>query len=737
ELRVQQEELLQSNQELEENAQLLEEKNQFIEHKSKELLQLNNEVEVKNKDLELASKYKSEFLANMSHELRTPLNSILLLAKLLAESKELELGDDRYEYAKVIHSSGLGLLELINEILDLSKIEAGQMQIAIEEVGFKEIVTDMASMFNPLAKDKGLALLLDFDPALPQFIQSDKQRLEQVLKNLLSNAIKFTEQGSVNMHITNADNYIFAGGNTGKQTIAFSVKDTGIGIPADQQALVFEAFKQVDGSSRRKYGGTGLGLSISREITKLLGGELKLESEDGVGSTFTIYLPLAYEVAVQETEPVKSSQEETKEIFKQENIAEEVSKAENVEYELPEPQVQDDRDAITKSDKSILIVEDDIPFAKALSQFVKSSNYKVLVATRGDEGFAMAKKYQPAGVLLDINLPVMNGWSVLEHLKQDHATRHIPVHTMSSEEARQKSLSLGAIDFINKPLAEKELGNVLHRIEEISKKSSRSLLIIEEDKKNADALANYFREHNIHATAALSGNEGIQLLKAKSFDGVILDISVNEKMAFNVLDQIKMIAGYETLPVIVYTGHNITSEEEDKINKYAATSIVKKANTYEKLLSEVSIFLHIMDDGNDKIVKGKRANKLVERELEGKKILVADDDERNVYALTKALELQKVDVATASNGKQVMEYLENEPKIDAILIDIMMPEMDGYETIAALRQKYKYKNIPIIAVTAKTMPNDRNKCIEAGASDYISKPVDIDKLLSLLKVWLY
>ncbi|RNI28258.1 response regulator [Rufibacter immobilis] len=736
ELRVQQEELLQSNQELEEKAQLLEEQNQYIAQKSRELIQLNKEVEQKNRELELSGKYKSEFLANMSHELRTPLNSILLLAKLLADSKDLDLGDDRYEYARVIHNSGQGLLELINEILDLSKIEAGQMEITIDQVPFTAIANDLQAMFTPLAKNKGLDLVFDFAPSLPAHLSTDKQRLEQVLKNLLSNAIKFTDKGQVTLQVApvNPSEVTFKNDALNQTSVvAFKVKDTGIGIPKEKQALVFEAFKQVDGSSRRSYGGTGLGLSISREISKLLGGEIQLESEPGQGSEFTIYIPLSLSPVAPQDYPEENANKVTP---APEPVATTVPEKASPAVAAPSA-VPDDRASITSEDKVILIIEDDELFIKALVPFITRKGYKTLIATRGDEGVELARQYQPQGILLDIHLPVMDGWNVMEHLKQDAATRHIPVHTMSSEEARRKSLQLGAVEFINKPLAEKELGIMLERLESAGNKNSRLLLIVENDEKHAQALSTYFRENGIDTVVTHTGSEGLEKLKSNEVDGVILDISINEQVAYNVLEQIKKDTSFEKLPVIVYTGNTITKEDENRINKYATTSIVRKGNTYEKLLNEVSIFLHIVNQTQQPSSEAPKKNKLIERELTGKTILLADDDNRNLYSLTKVLQQHQVNVITAVNGKQVMDLLESDPHLDAVLIDIMMPEMDGYETTAAIRKKPKYKNTPIIAVTAKTMPNDRHQCIAAGASDYIAKPVDIDQLLSLLRVWLY
>lgn len=724
ELRVQQEELLQTNQDLEEKAQLLEEQNQFIEQKSKELVLLNEEIEGKNKELEQASRYKSEFLANMSHELRTPLNSILLLAKLLAESKELDLGDDRYEYARVIHSSGMGLLELINEILDLSKIEAGQMQLYLEDVSFTEIHQDMAALFSPVAADKGLDLRFEISEELPKRLHTDKQRLEQVLKNLLSNALKFTENGHVTLKIAPVP---------GKPMVSFSVQDTGIGIPAEKQALVFEAFKQVDGSSRRKYTGTGLGLSISRELARLLGGEIELQSSEGKGSTFTILVPLACGQAPEEPQP------------EQDPVSIAAATREQIEATVRQPlkpaprivHVPDDREHLTSDDKAVLIIEDDITFVKALQPFVKEKGYKVLIANSGDEGLELALKYKPVGILLDIYLPVLDGWTVIERLKNNPATRHIPVHTMSSEEARMKSLSHGAIEFINKPIAEHQVDQVIQRMEAIGARQERRLLIIEENDKHARAIADYFRRNNIDSSTAFSQVEGLRALEQGAFDGVVLDMSVNEKTTFDVLSSIKQKKAYEKLPVIVYTGHNLTSEDEKRVNSFARTSIVKKANSYEKLLSEVSIFLHLVAGQQEERQPKQPNQQLLDDTLAGKHILLVDDDPRNIYSLTRVLEMQGAHVETAANGRQALDQLAQQTNVDAVLIDIMMPEMDGFETIRGIRSQDKFRNTPIIAVTAKTMPQDRQKCMEAGASDYITKPVDIEQLLSLLRVWLY
>jgi len=722
ELKVQQEELLQANQELEERSRLLEERNQLIVEK-------NLDIQQKVEELALSTKYKSEFLANMSHELRTPLNSVLLLSRLLSENNEKNLSKEQVEYAQVIQSSGQGLLSLIDEILDLSKIEAGKMELEYHPVMVQEIVQDMKNLFTPIAKEKGLELAINVDENLPSRIETDKMRLEQVLKNLLSNALKFTSRGSVTLSIEKLkENDSF---------IAFTVKDTGIGIPKEKLGLIFEAFQQADGSTRRKYGGTGLGLSISRELTRLLGGEIKVTSEPGKGSEFTIYVPVNRTAAEQKppvpTKDPESVPEEPKTVaaapprkgFRSEKIPE----------SLP-----DDRKDVQTNDKTILIIEDDTGFAKALLDYTHQKGYKGLVAVRGDEGIALAKQYRPIGILLDIQLPVRDGWEVMEELKSDPATRHIPVHMMSSLEAKRESLMKGAVDFINKPMAFEQMQEVFKKIEHVLSKEHKKVLIVEENPKHAKALAYFLETFEVATEISTTVNNGIDALKKKEVDCVILDMGIPDQHAYETLEEVKKSSGLENLPVIIFTGKSLSKSEELRIKQYADSIVVKTAHSYQRILDEVSLFLHLVEENKkDEGASNNKYKRLgaLNEVLANKKILVVDDDVRNIFSLTKALEIHNMNVITAVDGKEALKQLDENPDTSIVLMDIMMPEMDGYEAMQAIRVKMQFRNLPIIAVTAKAMTGDREKCIKAGASDYISKPVDIDQLLSLLRVWLY
>jgi signal transduction histidine kinase/CheY-like chemotaxis protein len=715
ELKVQQEELMQANQELEERSRLLEERNQMI-------VERNLEIQQKAEELEASTKYKSEFLANMSHELRTPLNSILLLSRLLTENNERNLSKDQVEYAQVIQSSGQGLLSLIDEILDLSKIEAGKMDLEVTQVFIEEVAEDMKALFSPVARDRQVELMVEIDPILPSQIETDKMRLEQVLKNLLSNALKFTPRGSVILHIKALpDNPAY---------VAFSVKDTGIGIAPEKQHLVFEAFQQADGSTRRKFGGTGLGLSISRELVKLLGGEIKLVSEPGKGSEFTVYIPVRKN-APSIIEPPKAP-----------NILPEEKPMPQQQTHFRSPIIPDalpdDRESVTSQDKTILIVEDDTAFAKALLEFTHKKGYKGLVAVRGDEGIALAHKYKPSGILLDIQLPVKDGWEVMEELKSSPETRHIPVHIMSSHQVKKESLMKGAVDFINKPVAFEQMPEVFRRIEDVLKKENKKVLIVEENPRHAKALAYYLETFDVQAHISNSVPQSVEALQSDGVDCVILDMGIPDKQAYEMLETLKQNPGMEHLPIIIFTGKSLSKTEELRIKQYADSIVVKTAHSYQRILDEVSLFLHLVEEakGTDKVSKYRRMGALNEV-LAGKKILIADDDVRNIFSITKALELQQMKVITAVDGREALLRLEEHADMDVVLMDIMMPEMDGYEAMQEIRKKIRYRNLPIIAVTAKAMTGDREKCIKAGASDYISKPVDVDQLLSLLRVWLY
>jgi CheY-like chemotaxis protein/two-component sensor histidine kinase len=661
----------------------------------------------------------------MSHELRTPLNSILLLSRLLSENNEKNLVPDQIESAQVIQSSGKGLLSLIDEILDLSKIESGKMDLELTSVPVHEICADMEALFAPIAREKNLDLTVNIHKDAPALIETDKMRLEQIIKNLLSNALKFTAKGSVTLNVNALE-------LKGQKCISFGVRDTGIGIPVDKQQVVFEAFQQADGSTRRKYGGTGLGLSISRELAKLLGGEITLESEPGNGSEFIVTVPVNphEEVAV----PVQvATQSQAEEVWIEARKAMNESlrlTAKDIPEEIP-----DDRNNITAADKVILIVEDDTNYAAILLEFTRKRGYKGIVAVRGDYGVEMAIRFKPVAILLDIVLPVQNGWQVMDALKSNPATRHIPVHIVSSLEARKESLQKGAVDFINKPMALEQMPLVFQRLEDALTRNPKKVLIVEENAKHAQALS-YFLE-NFNVSTEITGNisSSVTALKKEDVNCVILDMGVPDEHAYETLETVKGNPGLENLPIIIFTGKNLSRAEENRIRQYADSIVIKTAHSYQRMLDEVALFLHLVEENGGQ--KPARKQGPLKEVLLNKTVLIADDDVRNIFSLTKALEQHKMNIISALDGKDAMEQLENHQKIDIVLMDMMMPEMDGYETIKRIRQTPKYRNLPILAVTAKTMLGDREKCIRAGASDYISKPVDIDQLVSLLRVWLY
>ncbi|MCX2493661.1 response regulator [Pedobacter sp. PF22-3] len=711
ELRVQQEELLQSNQELEERSSLLEEKNELIEER-------NIEIQQKAEALELSTRYKSEFLANMSHELRTPLNSILLLSRLMAENEAMD--PEHQEYAAVIQSSGQGLLSLIDEILDLSKIEAGKMELDRTNVKVDEIVSSMRSLFNPLAKDKNLNFTIEKSAEVPEFFHTDKMRLEQIIKNLLSNAIKFTTVGSVTLNIHT---------NEKLGALIFKVTDTGVGIAPEKQGMIFEAFQQADGSTRRKFGGTGLGLSISRELAKLLGGYIDLKSADGEGSVFTLTLPIdkikGFESVVPQTEKPLTAFETP------------VKRVSHLTVGNIPQEIEDDRDHIEPDDKVILIVEDDTPFAKTLLDFTRKRNYKGLVAVRGDVGIEMAKTFKPLAILLDIQLPVKDGWQVMEELKSDPATRPIPVHIMSSLQVKKESLLKGAVDFINKPFAFEHMQEIFSKLEHALSRHPKKVLIVEENEQHAKALSYFLSNFNIQTEIVNQVNEGVSALHKPEVNCVILDMGIPDKHAYETLEVVKKTPGLENLPIIIFTGKNLSKGEENRIKQYADSIVVKTAHSYQRILDEAGLFLHLVEEKSKEKTKTPKKFSELQDVLIGKTVLIADDDVRNIFSLTKMLEQHQMKVIAAIDGKEALKLLNENPEIDVVLMDMMMPELDGYETTTAIRQDIKYRNLPILAVTAKAMMGDREKCIAAGASDYISKPVDMDQLISLLRVWLY
>jgi len=720
ELKVQQEELVSANNELQEASQALEEKNSELEEFSEELKK-------KAEEIQMASKYKSEFLANMSHELRTPLNSILLLSRLLADNTKKNLDKDQLEFAGIINSSGKGLLELINDILDISKIEAGKMQMEIDDVTIDDVKQELNGIFGQLAKQKKIDFEIAINKNVPTQIKTDRMRLQQVLKNLLSNSFKFTEKGKISLEIFIASDRekFHDKKHNHEKMVGFSVTDTGIGIPTDKQRLVFEAFQQADGSTRRKYGGTGLGLSISREIASILGGEILLHSEEGKGSTFTLFLPLSF-----------IAEENSQENVEMEKVNETILNEDNqpVVTKIPS-EIPDDRHSIKKGDKVILIIDDDTKFAQALLKLVRDKNYKGIVAVRGDYGVKFAQLYQPVGILLDIQLPVMNGWQVMDQLKNNYATKHIPVHLMSVVNVRKEGLLKGAMDFMHKPFASGKMDEIFENIELVLKKENHKALILNDDTNQAKTLSVYLSERNIETVVANSANEGLEMLAKGKMDCIIINV-LQEKETYAILEEIRNKPQYEKLPILIYTEKLLKEEDEKKLKKYADAIIVKTVDSYKRILDETTLFLHVLENSSSTKEAPKRKY-IQEAILKDKTILIVDDDTRNVFSLTKTLESQGVKIISAANGEEALEILARNPETDIILMDMMMPVMDGYEAIKEIRKNNKTHKLPVIAITAKAMVGDREKCIQVGATDYLSKPIDVDKLISLLRVWLY
>ena len=758
ELTIQQEELKRSNSalekqalELEEKAKQLEEQNQSIEIKNREVEMARASLEEKAEQLQLISKYKSEFLANMSHELRTPLNSLLILAKLLADNKERNLSEKQVEYAKTIYSSGGDLLALINEILDLSKVEAGKMQIEPRDIAPKDIKEFVDRSFRPLAEQKNLEFSVELDDSLPTFVRTDPQRLQQVLKNLIANALKFTEHGRVQLRIATVSDrrgLDHEALRRADQVIAFSVTDTGIGIPKQKQKIIFEAFQQADGTTSRKYGGTGLGLSISREITRLLGGEIHVESEPGVGSTFTIYLPDRYAGPEEGEEEAGAPAPERNPLAPRPRVPEApprppkietLAPAPAVEPEMrPSPAIEDDRDRLRQGDRVVLIIEDDVNFARIMVAMARERGFKAVVASRGDTGLALANELQPSAITLDIQLPVVDGWSILDRLKRNPRTRHIPVHVISVVEKSKKGAAMGAFAYLEKPVSKDALEGVFTHIQSFVDKKVKRLLLIEDDASHAKGITELVGEgEDVAVTLATTGEAALRELESLDIDCVVLDLLLGDVDGAKLLEQIKTQPRFRDLPVVVYTGKDLSKKEETRLKKFAESVILKNsAASPEKLLADTALFLHRIEerlpDKTRQLLQGTRKD---EQPITGKKVLVVDDDVRNIFALTSMLETHGMEVFYAENGKDGIAALEKHPDVDLVLMDVMMPELDGYETMKAIRKDPSFKALPIIAITARALREDRDKCILAGASDYIPKPVDMDKLLELIRLW--
>ncbi|HEY1172203.1 MAG TPA: HAMP domain-containing protein [Verrucomicrobiae bacterium] len=725
ELQSQQKELQQTNEELAEKARQLAEQNAEVERKNREVELARRALEEKAAELALTSKYKSEFLANMSHELRTPLNSILILGQQLSENGQGNLTTKQVEFARNIHSSGSDLLNLITDILDLSKIESGTVKVEAEELGFGSLKDSIERNFRHVADAKSLPFHVEFDAGLPKLFSTDPKRLQQILKNLLSNAFKFTAQGSIAVKV----GMVTEGWTPGHpvlslspQVVAFSIKDSGIGIAPEKQKLIFEAFQQADAGTSRKYGGTGLGLAISRELATLLGGEIRLVSALGEGSTFTLYLPLFY---LQPAEEKKRS-----------------SSADTTIMTLPssvrEDAVADDRENIQEGDQVLLVVEDDPHYARVLVGLARETGFKVLVANRGSTALAMARQYQPTAVTLDIFLPDMLGWTVLNNLKLSSETRHIPVQVISVEEERQHGLAHGAFSYVVKPATTQGLEQCFSRIKNFVTPRVKRLLVVEDNEIEAQSIVELLHHDDIEIVTAATGSEAYEKLLDRPFDCCVMDLRMPDMNGFELLERIQADANLREIPVVVFTGKDLTREEERQLKTMAKSIVLKDVQSPERLFDETALFLHrvvmSLPEGKRKMLDRLHASNEI---LRGRKVLIVDDDARNIFALTTMLENHEMEIISATNGRDAIDLLQDKPDTEVVFMDIMMPDMDGYQTIREIRKDPKFGALPIFALTAKAMKGDREKCLAAGASDYIAKPVNTNELLSLLRVWLY
>jgi CheY-like chemotaxis protein/signal transduction histidine kinase/HAMP domain-containing protein len=725
ELQAQQRELQQTNDQLEQKAQQLAERNVEVERKNQEIEQARRALEEKATELALTSKYKSEFLANMSHELRTPLNSILILGQQLTDNPEGNLTGKQVEFARTIHGAGTDLLNLISDILDLSKIESGTVTVDAEEIFFTNLLDMVARPFRHEAETRQLGFDVVVDPNVGRTITTDSKRLQQVLKNLLSNAFKFTGQGGVRLTVSSAAGGWSAGHPVLSQAsgvVAFEVSDTGIGIPLEKQKIIFEAFQQADASTSRKYGGTGLGLAISRELSSLLGGEIHLRSTPDTGSTFTLYLPIKYVGSSTTSRPTAAH-----------SIPAPVAAAERAVEPIP-----DDRLEIQPGDAILLIVEDDPHYARILLDLARDKGFKVLLAMRGDDALDLAKQYQPTAVSLDVFLPDMLGWNVLSQLKQNPLTRHIPVQMVTLDEDRQHGLARGAFSFVTKPTTREGISEALAKIKEFSQPRRRRLLVVEDNKAEQMSIGELLGHDDIEIVNASSGQEALDIMRHEACDCVVLDLRLPDMTGFEVLECMRGEQTLADVPVVVFTGRELSAGEDAKLHTMARSIVVKGVESPERLLDETALFLHRVfnDLPSEKQRMLERLNSSDE-DIVGRTVLLVDDDSRNIFALSSVLERRGMRVLTATTGSEAIALVEQTPELAIVLMDIMMPEMDGYQTIEKIRGNPAYRRLPIIALTAKAMKGDREKCLEAGASDYLAKPVNTEQLLSSLRMWLH
>ena len=742
-LQVQQEELKTANEELEEQSRILKESQTSLETQQAELEQTNEELagqrdamdrkntqlnqvqvqlEERAEELQRSSKYKSEFLANMSHELRTPLNSSLILAKLLSENPQQNLTCEQVKFADSIYSAGNDLLNLINDILDISKVEAGKLEVRPENTSVTRVVEGLRSMFQPLAGEKALEFEVQVQPGTPPMIYTDSQRLEQILKNLLSNAVKFTERGQVSLTVSRQPG----------EGIAFTVSDSGIGISVEQQDSIFEAFRQADGTTNRRYGGTGLGLSISRDLATLLGGSISVSSEPGQGSIFTLILPEEYVEQAGEPAPVPVGPAP-----RVAPVAPVVRPLLEVVAPVDIPRFMDDREQAPFATRCILVIEDEPNFARILFDLAHELGYRCLVAHGADEGFSLASQFIPDAILLDIRLPDHPGLTVLQRLKAMAPTRHIPVHVISAEDRVEAAMHMGAVGYAVKPTTREELKNVFARLEAKLTQKVKRVLLVEDDDLQRDSIARLIGEEDIEITAVGFAQEALDLLRTNIYDCMIIDLKLPDMLGGDLLKRMSTEDICSFPPVIVYTGRNLTRDEEAELRKYSRSIIIKGARSPERLLDEVTLFLHKVESQlsheRQTMLKTARSRDKV---FEGRKVLLVDDDVRNIFALTSALEQKGAIVVIGRNGREAIERLNEVDDIDLVLMDVMMPEMDGYEATVEIRKNPRWRKLPIIAVTAKAMKDDQERCLQAGSNDYLAKPIDLDRLFSLIRVWL-
>lgn len=732
-LRLQQDQLQSVNVKLEERAEEIERSRKQLELKNVDLEKARDEILQRAEQLKQASRYKSEFLANMSHELRTPLNSLLILAKLLAENQEGNLNDKQQEYAKTIHDSGSDLLALINDILDLSKIEAGRMDVHIDLIKRDEFVQNLLHKFEPLARDKAIEFTIDHQN-VPESWRSDGQKIGQILKNLIGNAIKFTHKGCVKLEIRPGQ-----GDKTTDpiKSLSFAVIDSGIGISQDKLETVFGAFLQADGTTSRKYGGTGLGLAISRELANLLKGSITVESAPGQGSTFTLNIPIESRVSLsfRKEDAVATSAEHAAAKIKQT-----FSNQEQPDSKRSETQIDDDRRTLTPGDKSLLIIEDDITFATVLADTARDRGFKVLLAEDGENGLYLANQYLPSGIILDLGLPGIDGDKVMQQLQANLETRHIPIHFMTARDYDSQLMRKGAIGFLTKPISSEDMQQALQRLWDMVEQPIKQILLAIDDADTANRVIKYLHGSDIEIHAVRTASEAQTILQTNAIDCLIVGSALPDRATSEFLEWLRSSkeSTFATLPVIVYTDHKLLPHEKARMEQLAQSVIDQEQGATDKLLDETVLFLHRVESNlpeeSRRMVRMLHDNETIFHE---RKTLLVDDDMRNIFALSAALQDKRVKVITAKNGREALERLEQHPDTDIVLMDIMMPEMDGYEAMRRIRSQERFESLPIIALTAKAMKGDRALCIDAGASDYLAKPIDIEKLMSMMRVWLY